>query len=106
MIDGYAMYTVLMPAEAADQVLAIYREYAVRAPSLSVWKPMLPMPVLCKEWERHNLPIRELTDGLECALEKGWIMKDADSESWLLTELEYNHAIGSYFYRHGMSVTS
>jgi hypothetical protein len=47
-----------------------------------------------------------LTEGLKCALEKGWVMKDADSESWLLTELGYKYAIGSYFYRHGMSVTS
>ncbi len=42
-------YTVLAPAEAADQVPAIYREHAVRGPSLSVWKPILPMPVLRKE---------------------------------------------------------
>jgi len=99
-------YTVLMPAETADKFLAIYREHAVSTRSLSVWKPILSMLVLCKEWERHNLPIRELTEGLKCALEKGWVMKDADSESWLLTELGYKYAIGSYFYRHGMSVTS
>ncbi len=66
-------------AEAADQVLAIYREHAVRAHSLSVWKPMLRAPVLCKEWKRHNLPICDLTEGLKCVLEKGWVMKDADS---------------------------
>ncbi len=54
-------YTVLIPGEAADQILAIYREHAVRARSLSVWKSMLPVPVLCKEWERHNLPICDLT---------------------------------------------
>jgi hypothetical protein len=71
-----------------------------------MWKPILPMPVLYKEWKRHNLPIRELTDGLACALEKGWIRKDADSEAWPLTEPGYNHAIGSYFYRSGMSVSS
>jgi hypothetical protein len=99
-------YTVLASAEAAGQILAIYRGHAVRARILSTWKPILPMPVLCKEWERHNLPICDLTGGLKYAVEKGWIRKDADSESWLLTELEYNHAIGSYFYRHGMSVTS
>ena len=51
--------------------------------------------------ERRNLPICDLTGGLECAVEKGWLMKDADSESWLLTELGYNQASGSYFYRHG-----
>jgi hypothetical protein len=51
------MYTVLMPAETADQFLAIYREHAVSTRSLSVWKPILSMLVL-KEWERHNLPIR------------------------------------------------
>jgi hypothetical protein len=34
------------------------------------------------------------------------IYRQAGSESWLLTEPGYNHAIGSYFYRHGMSITS
>ena len=99
-------YTVLMPAEALIRSLPSYREYAVRASSLSEWKPILLMPVLCKEWERHNLSIRELTDGIKYAVEKGWIMKDADSESWLFTESWYNQAIGNYFCRHGMSVTS
>lgn len=59
-----AMYIVLAAAETADQILAVYREHAARASSLSTWKPILPMPVLCEEWERHNLPIYHLNNGL------------------------------------------
>jgi hypothetical protein len=70
-----AMYIALAPAEAADQILAIYSEHAVRARSLSTRKPILWMPVLCKAWEQCHLPICDLTGGLKCAVEKGWLMK-------------------------------
>ena len=43
-----AMYTAVTHAEAADQILAIFGEHAVRACSLSEWKPILRMPVFAR----------------------------------------------------------